>query len=46
MLSDGAGSLVLEDFDHANARGAKIYAEIIGFGTSSDAHHMTAPPED
>ena len=46
VLSDGAGSLVLEDFDHAKARGAKIYAEVIGFGTSSDAHHMTAPPED
>jgi 3-oxoacyl-[acyl-carrier-protein] synthase II len=46
VLSDGAGSLVLEDFDHAKARGATIHAEIIGFGTSSDAHHMTAPPED
>ncbi len=46
VLSDGAGSIVLEDFDHAKARGAVIHAEIIGFGTSSDAHHMTAPPED
>ena len=46
VLSDGAGSLVLEDFDHAKARGATIYAELIGFGASSDAHHMTAPPED
>ncbi len=46
VLSDGAGSMVLEDFDHAKARDAKIYAEVIGFGTSSDAHHMTAPPED
>jgi len=46
VLSDGAGSLVLEDFDHAKARGAEIHAEVIGFGTSSDAHHMTAPPED
>ena len=46
VLSDGAGSLVLEDLDHAKARGAKIHAEVIGFGTSSDAHHMTAPPED
>ena len=46
VLSDGAGSIVLEDYDHAKARGANIYAEIIGFGTSSDAHHMTAPPDD
>ena len=46
VLSDGAGSLVLEDFDHAKARDAKIYAEVLGFGTSSDAHHVTAPPED
>ena len=46
VLSDGAGSLVLEDFDHAKARGATMYAEVIGFGASSDAHHMTAPPED
>ena len=46
VLSDGAGSIVLEDFDHAKARGAIIHAEIIGFGMSSDAHHMTAPPDD
>ena len=46
VLSDGAGSLVIEDYEHAKARGATIHAEIIGFGTSSDAYHMTAPPED
>ena len=46
VLSDGAGSIVLEEFNHAKSRGATIHAEIIGFGTSSDAHHMTAPPED
>jgi 3-oxoacyl-[acyl-carrier-protein] synthase II len=46
ILSDGAGSLVLEDYEHAKERNAHIYAEIIGFGMSSDAYHMTAPPQD
>ena len=46
ILADGAGSLVLEDYEHAKLRNAHIYAEIIGFGMSSDAYHMTAPPED
>ena len=45
VLSDGAGALVLEDYERARARGAKIYAEVAGFGMSSDAHHMTAPLE-
>ncbi|HET8696217.1 MAG TPA: beta-ketoacyl-ACP synthase II [Gammaproteobacteria bacterium] len=46
VLSDGAGCIVLEDYDHAKARGAKIYAEFAGFGMSADAHHMTAPHEN